>query len=134
MVLQQQHLNTQRNFSPIQGSLLEHSIRLILRYNELISQCHLQPFFCYYSQTELCYIQGYSKENNHIDPISTSLRNPPHLSNSSSLCICILQVHSSVINFTDWILYRFLRGLFNFGKLWDRKAGSLLIFIIIILY
>lgn len=42
--LQQQHLNTKRKFSHVQGSLLEHSIRLILRYNELISQCHLQPF------------------------------------------------------------------------------------------
>jgi len=30
--LQQQHLNTKRKFSPVQGSLLEHSIRLILRY------------------------------------------------------------------------------------------------------
>lgn len=90
--LQQQHLNTKRKFTPVQCSLLEHSIRLILRYNELISQCHLQPFLYYYTQTEPHYLQGYSKENNHIDPISLSLCNPSHLTNSSSLCICILQV------------------------------------------
>jgi len=34
--------------------------------------------FYYYSQIDLHYLQGYSKENNYIDPISLSLYNTSH--------------------------------------------------------
>lgn len=51
----------------LQGSLLEHSIRLILSYNELISQCHLQPFLSTITvKLNSIISKGYSKENNHI--------------------------------------------------------------------
>lgn len=141
MGLQQQHLNTQRKFSPVQGSLLEHSIRLILQYNELISQCHLQPVL-----STITVKLNSSISRATVKKTLTQIPFPSvlvifHFCQTEVACVCILQVYSIVINFTDWILDGFLRELFNFGKLREHKKESLYPqgpcfqpFIIIILY